>query len=914
MPVGVATFVGRQHERATLVELLSRGRLVTLTGAGGCGKTRLAVEVAGELAPRFADGTHWIDLQALEDPDRVLTAVASAVDVQEQSRGARDPTLVDALGSRHALVVLDSCEHLVEACAELVTSLLTACPRLHVLATSRVPLAVGGEATFELAGLPTPPPGASTPGVVAAADAARLFALRACQVVPDFRIDDHNAAAVTEVCRRLDGVPLAIELAAARLRTLAPHQIAEALSARFELLTTGPRGAPARQQTLEASLDWSFRLLEDVQQLALARLSVFAGSFELDAAASVVGGDARGGEVLDVVTALVESSLLTVTTRRRRARYRMLETVRAYARQRLVELEDPDGARGRHLAFHVQLAQEAGRTGALEAPWVDRLAADLDDLRAAMDWASRTGDVPSLVNLTRPIVRFWFGRGLSGEVHRRLHDAVAAPGTTDLERATGLVTAAALAGDGGAYARAHRSANQAVTAARAAGDEASLSIALGLRSWMGVITGGSPSDRATADAEEAIRVAERCTDASSRAFALQLAGAGLLHSRSIDAGTRLVERALDVCESHGLDFQLPAVHVGLGHWQVWRGDLDRSTRHARRAVVLGRQVARPGWEAVGLCTLGAVAVLRGHHEVARRRLAQVATVLDEHDLQGSQYELSLLPWVALAGYASGDLRTARSTAETLERRGRAGGSRWDEAVGAWLLGLVADAEAGPDDAARAHHEHARRVASDPRLALPLGRSALALAARADDDLDGRWQRAHDGLEALHTWGDRIGTAEALETIGALAAAVDDPERSLRLLAAAAAFHARTGIVRLPHAADAARSARATAWAALGNTDAAARWEEGSNLSLVDAVSYARRGRGERRRPPVGWDSLTPAELDVVRLVAAGHTNAEIGDRLFVSVNTVKKHLSRVYAKVDVGGRADLVAQVARRDL
>jgi predicted ATPase len=265
-----------------------------------------------------------------------------------------------------------------------------------VLATSRVPLVVVGEATFEVTGLPVPRPDASSASAVAAADAARLFEVRARQVAADFRIGDDIASAVAEICRRLDGIPWAIELAAARVRVLAPGQIAAGLSDRFGLLTGGVRGAPARQRTLEASLDWSYDLLDDVQRLALARLSVFAGSFELDAAGVVVAGEGIDrDDALDLVAGLVEQSLLQVAQRQGRARYRLLETIRVYARQRLSELDDTDRVRGRHLKFHVGLAGRAreGLHDAQPEPWVARLAADLDDLRAAMDWAAETGDL-----------------------------------------------------------------------------------------------------------------------------------------------------------------------------------------------------------------------------------------------------------------------------------------------------------------------------------------------------------------------------------------------------------------------------------------------------------------------------------------------------------------------------------------
>jgi len=916
LPVGVAAFVGRGRERAKVAELVAGARVVTLTGSGGCGKTRLAVEVVGDVASRFGDGACWVELQGVTDPGTVAAAVAAAVGVRERSGQDLADTIAEELRPRHLLVVLDNCEHLVGACAALVGELSSTCPRLHVLATSRVPLAVEGESTFGVGPLPVPGPDATEASTVAAMDAARLFEVRARQVHPEFRIAEDNAAEVAEICRRLDGIPLAIELAAARVRVLAPGQIATGLSDRFRLLASRTRGAPDRQQTLEASLDWSYDLLEDAQRLALARLSVFAGSFELDAAEAVVAG--RGidhDDVLDLVTALVEHSMVEVLERNGRVRYRLLETVRVYARQRLSERDDLDRLRDCHLAFHVELAGRArvGLDGGRSEAWMARLAADLDDLRAATDRAAASGNAQALVGLTEPIVIFWYGRGLSAEVHRRLHDVADALDTPDGERARMLATAAALAGDSGEVARAYQYVSQAVVAARAAEVSGALAPAVGLRAYTGVASGLSSGQRRDADVEEAIRLAEQCEDAATRAFTLVNAAMGMLIGRTLDGGCRLLQQVLEVCEANELTFQLPGVHAALG--LVFCGRLDRTRHHARRAVELSRQLGRPGWEVTGLTGLGAVALLQGDLGVADEHLSSAQAVVRRHGLDRSHYDIYLQQRLALLAHAKGDLAAARRSAEKVREFGHAGGNRWCEALGEWQLGAVVLTEGRHDDA-REHLRASRALSTHPRLPLPLGRSLLGLAelARQDDDMEEAWELAHDGLQVLHEYGDRVGVARGLEAIADLAMATEEPDRSLRLLAASERLHTEAGLARPPPVAGRFEQARDAARAALDDTEAIACWDAGAELSLEEAAAYAMRGRGERQRAQFGWSSLTPTELDVVRLVAHGHTNAEIGERLFMSVNTVKKHLTHVYAKVDVDGRADLAAQVARRDV
>ena len=534
MPVAVSTLVGREQERAEVAQLVAETRLVTLTGSGGCGKTRLALEVAHDVAPGFQHGASWVELSGVGGPGSVAQALADAVGVREEPGRALVDTLIARLRVRHLLVVLDNCEHVVGACATLVGELLGSCAHLSVLATSREPLAIDGEATWEVPPLRVPGPQARSADVVVTAEAVALFETRARHVRPNFAVTDDNAAAVGKICRRLDGPPLAIELAATRMRVLSVEQIAAGLSDRFRLLTGGSRDAPTRQRTLEASVEWSFGLLADAERLTLARLSVFTGTFDLEAAQAVVAGpDIEEAEVLDLVTALVDRSLLQVGEHDGRARYRLLETIREFARDRLAELDDPARVRDRHLGFFIGLADGAGAGlgGPDAAAWNARLAADLADLRAAMAWAVDSGRPVAVLDIAEPTRRFWFDRSRYAEMERWLRAAVDAPAATDTDRARGLVTASLVIGASGQSATAHRLADRAVSVARTleAGD--TLALSLVLRASEGLSSGLASSQTIAADADEAVALAQRLEDHATRAIILALAGLSTLKLR-----------------------------------------------------------------------------------------------------------------------------------------------------------------------------------------------------------------------------------------------------------------------------------------------------------------------------------------------------------------------------------------------
>jgi predicted ATPase/DNA-binding CsgD family transcriptional regulator len=905
--------VGRERERADVGGLLEDARLVTLVGSGGCGKTRLAAELVRDLAHRFADGAVWVGLAAADEPD-VVDLVATATAVGERPGHLLVETIVAKLQDSELLVVLDNCEHVVGACAALVDRLLRGCPHLQVLATSRAPLLLAGEAIYPLEPLPLPAAGARTAVEVGVADAARLFELRARQATAGFALEDGNAEAVAEICRRLDGIPLAIEMAAARARVLAPAQIAALLSDRFRLLASGRRDAPTRQRTLEASIAWSYELLDRDQRLLLSRLSVVAGSFDLEAARAVGGGKGiDDGQVLDLVTALNERSLVQVTIDGEEARYRLLETIRLYARGKLADLEDPAWVRDRHLDFFVGLAKRAraGLAGSTVEAWMARLEVNVADLHAAMQWAVDSGRPLAVLEIAEPTQRFWLDRGRYSELERRLRAAVEAPGATDSDRAQALTTAMLLWAHANAP-QAHAFAQQAVPAARAGAEDASLALSLAVRAFSGLTWGLASTEVIAADTEEAEALAAGLDDGADRAYALVWAGVTACYGLSVEKGMRLFQQMVAVCEESEVSFHLPAAHATLGLWLPFRGEVERGREHAREAIRWSRHVDRPGWEAVAFSALAVADLMVGHVAAAREQLADAEALLQARNLTASVYQAAVIRWSAVVACRSGATDEARRFVEAAHRGASARGARMDEAWETWLLGLLATVEGRSDDAAE-HLAACHQLSLEPRYPFILGRALLGLSS-LDDDPGQAWELAHEALGVLATYGDRIGSTDALEMVAGLAVARDLPEQALRLLAAANRFREQTGIVRLPPQSEDVTRALDAARAHVGADDAEVCRAEGEALSLEDAVAYARRGRGERDRPEMGWGSLSPIQREVVRLVADGFTNAQIGERLFISPNTVKKHLSTVYAKVGADGRAELAAEAGRRAL
>jgi predicted ATPase/DNA-binding SARP family transcriptional activator len=450
----LTSFVGRDAELAEVAGLLGAHRLLTLTGPGGAGKTRLAVEAARAELPASPDGVWLIELAPVTDPAEVPSAALAALGLREQAllagRGPlgalADDTdalgrLLTALAGRRALLVLDNCEHLVTAAATLADRVLAACPQVRILATSREPLSITGEALWTVGPLTLPPDPAVTPDgaeragspALAPGDFAsvRLLSQRARAVRPGFEVTAANAPAVTRICRALDGMPLAIELAAARMRTMAPEQVAARLDDRFALLTSGSRVAMPRHQTLRAVVDWSWELLGEPERALWRRFSVFAGGATLDAAEQVCAGSGvRAGEILDLLSALADKSLLTVRHSTSGPRYRMLEIIRAYGQERLAEAGERDAVREAHALYFTGLAEESQDhlRGVHQLDWLARLAGDQDNLHAAIRGAVTAGDAPAAVRLAAALGWYWSLRSMKIEGAELIAAAVGVPG------------------------------------------------------------------------------------------------------------------------------------------------------------------------------------------------------------------------------------------------------------------------------------------------------------------------------------------------------------------------------------------------------------------------------------------------------------------------------------------------------
>jgi predicted ATPase/class 3 adenylate cyclase/DNA-binding CsgD family transcriptional regulator len=903
LPSQLTTFVGRDDEVAVLHKLLDADRLVTVTGSGGCGKTRIAVQVAAERLEQHPDGVWWVDLGPVGDPTLVANAVADAARIREAPGESLVSTLCRVLASRRVLLIVDNCEHVIDAAATVCHSLLQECPSLTVLATSREPLGVDGETTWRVPSLEVPQPGVPLEDA-SGHDAVRLFVDRATRARPTFELTDETVGSVVEICQRLEGVPLAIELAAARVRVMAPSEIAAGLQDRFRLLGGGARTALPRQRTLEASVDWSWNLLTDELRLLFRRLAVFAGSFALDSAEVVCADDALGEyEIFDLLLQLVDRSL--VQAEERGGRYRMLETVRHYALRRLLDAGEADAVRHRHLAHLVSLIErtqplvEEGGTAA----GLDRLELDADNIRAALDWSVAAGRAVDGLRLATVWPEHWAFSGRMPEGVARIQALVEAaePEGDLLARAlVALQTIAAYGAVdlGGSSARGRRG----LALARDVGDEQLAARAL---VYIGFAEGMLDPASASTHLEAARAASVAAGDAWAARHATNWIGFNRLATGDVAGARDLFWENADAARGAGdlIGLRTALYFMGVCSWQL--GEPRRAAAEMREAVEVAASARDRLWVPMIETLLSIVITSLGDYESSE---SLIQRALEDAADTSNPFARALALWaLAWRRAATGDVSEAKVAASEGSAVFAVTGPPWAAAICTGLLAWATASSGDPRGAVRAADDAVARAASSPAMGFAL--LMKAHVARAGGALDVAEEAARQSvMQGVHV----LSTSDALEALGGVLVARGDADDGVRLLAAGVAARENTDLRRWASLEPTFLADIAAAREILGDDAFADTWAKGATQSAEEAVACASRGRGARRRPSAGWDSLTPTEVEVVRLVAEGLTNPQIGERLFVSRGTVKTHLAHVFAKVGVSTRAELATEATRR--
>jgi predicted ATPase/class 3 adenylate cyclase len=620
LPQQLTRFIGREREIDAVKGLLADTRLLTLTGTGGMGKTRLALQVGAEVLEAYPDGVWLIELAALSDAGVVPQQVAAALGVREEPGRPLPDTLIDALRPKRLLLILDNCEHLVEASASLAHALLRGCPELHVLATSRAALGLVGETIWRVPSLAAPDPHQhETVEQLTQYLAVQLFIDRARESRPGFKVTNATAPAVAQLCYRLDGIPLAIELAAARVRALSVEQLMERLDDRFRLLTGGSRTALPRQQTLRAALDWSFDLLSDQERALLRRVSVFAGGWTLEAAEAVCGGVGEWEEGLDLLTALVEKSLVGFEEPGGEARYRLLETIRQYAHERLVESAEVEALQDRHQQYYLRLAEaaEPQLTGPDQTRWLARLEADHDNLRAAFDRTTAGNGGEAALRLAVALWRFWYVRGYSSEGRERLalvlSKAVAVDPTAS--RAKALNGAGALAFLQGDYGAARSLYEESLAIWRALGERQGIAASLGN---LGLLAHRQANFAAARTLHEE-SLAIRRELGSPQGIAASLSSLGLVADSQGDsaAARALHEESLAIRRELGDRLGIAICLNNLGNVAQAEGEYPAARALYEESLAIKRELGDRRGIATSLNNMGNVANEQGEYLAAR---------------------------------------------------------------------------------------------------------------------------------------------------------------------------------------------------------------------------------------------------------------------------------------------------------
>lgn len=907
LPVRLSTFVGRHDELAELGTLVAERRLVTVVGSGGAGKTRLALQVATDTSDRFPDGVWWIELAPVADAESMALAVLETIGARLGATEGSAATIARRLAGDRALLVMDNCEHVIDAAAGLVDELLQVCPNLTVVATSRLPLEVPGEVIWRAPSMAVPVAGARlTPDQLAELDSVRLFTARARDIRPTFEVSESNAAAIAEICHRLDGMPLAIELAAARTKTMLPEQIRDGLSDALRLLTGGPRRVLPRQQTLEASIAWSVDLLGEVERTVLARLSVFSGTFDLRSAEAVCGGDGVPEvAVLDALERLVDSSLVVNGGA---GRFRMLETIRQHGQRQLLEADEHDTVRRRHAQQFERLAHEvapACETDRQEDAIVAVLA-DYDNIRTALQWLSSRGEGGRLAEMVLALGSFWDVAGVRIDAAFWCARALALiPDEPTPLRSRLLALSAESRIQVGEFTAGYLDAQAGVEMAAEIGDDwASGRANSTITTILGLID--LPAWREQWTHTERVLLASGDTYSLTRLRTWQgvmLARRGML---------REANEAFDDAVPHIEASRQPMLIASHRMWQgfaaIPSGDpaLGEDLCRSALAGTALRGATRIGIARSTLAMSRAVRFL--DREPAQAHLDRLEQARRNSDpVLGDVHFFS-----AAVELLHEDPARCRDIVDAWhdEHRRRTSMARAAEGIlaahAAFALGDLDDAEVRAQAVVRWSDE-CSSVIEHARASVLLGAIALRRG-----DIPAAEQHARSAIVEHWTNGTLLSLCDALELLAAVAAACEDVDEAETILGATALQRSVMGTPRgylidlLPEADALLRSdgASRTTGEAGGPSD------PGSALALDAVVAYVQRTRGRRGRPSLGWHSLTPTELAVADLVQIGMTNREIAAQLIMGAETVKTHLSHIFTKLGISKRAQLAVLAA----
>jgi predicted ATPase/class 3 adenylate cyclase len=657
LPVQLTSFIGRENEIAEVKQELESHRLVTLTGSGGTGKTRLSLQVAAELLDHFDHGVWFVELAPLTDPQLIPQTILSVIGISEQPGKTPLELLQEYLHEKKTLIVLDNCEHLIEASAKVVNALLNAAPNLKIMASSREALGVKGEASY-------PVPSLSLPDIkhlplieqLSQYEAVRLFIDRALLVAPHFVVDKDNAPHIAQICYRLDGIPLAIELAAARVKVISVEQISKRLDDRFRLLTGGARTALPRQQTLRALIDWSYDLILENERLLLCRLSVFAGGWALEAAEEVCAGNGiESYEILDLLSQLVNKSLVVVQdSQSGETRYRMLETIRQYAREKLLEVGGGEIIRDRHLAYFVKLAVQAEPElhYSNQVFWLNRLDEEIDNFRMAIEWAL-TKDVEAGLRIAAIPWRFWLGRGYFQEVGAWLQSLLEQYKMIDALHAQALAIHSSCIFRQGNFPEAVRLAKQSVEMARTVSDQRTEALSLAFLGVTMTIQGNMAEGGPLL--EQALAIYRSLGDKIGQAGTTEWLSA---NNKDMERALAYAQESVALAREMGdLSGLVPRLCM-LARLTLWNGDLTSPAAWLEEALSISRQLNDRSGESYAISTYGNFAYCQGNYPQA---IAYHEEAIRLNEKIGDHYQnLWAKVNMAYAVLRQGDLQKARA--------------------------------------------------------------------------------------------------------------------------------------------------------------------------------------------------------------------------------------------------------------